>query len=234
MGKKTKIILATPMYGGNCTAGYTSSLLQLSKIMDFTPFFIQNESLITRARNMMTHVFLKSDATHLLFVDADIVFDAEAIPKMLEADVDIIGAGYPKKYINWDKLRNAALTGIPAIELPMFSVDYFYSSSVGSNKLNQAVEVDRIGTGMMLIKREVFEKMKDSTTLCKLGSSLYGMVSPDEYVHNYFETGIDDKTEEFLGEDWFFCQKWKNLGGKIYAAPWARTKHIGTHIFGQF
>jgi len=232
MQENIKVMLATPMYGGNCTGGYTSSLLDLAMVMPFTPFFLQNESLITRARNMITHVFMKSDATHLFFVDADIAFDAEAIPKMMEANVDIIGAIYPKKHINWDKLRNAVLSGVPTSELPQFSVDYQYRGSFGQNQLNKPIEVDRIGTGMMIIKREVFERMKSSTNSCKLGSSIYGMVSMDEIVYNYFETGIDETTGEFLGEDWFFCQKWKSLGGEIYSAPWVGTRHIGTHVFG--
>jgi len=66
----------------------------------------------------------------------------------------------------------------------------------------------------------------------KFGSAVVGEVNSDEMVKQFFETGVDDTTGEFLSEDYMFCQTWRNMGGTVWAAPWVRTIHIGAHHFG--
>ena len=97
------VFVGTPMFGGQCTAGFASSLLNLQKYIPFAHSFISNESLITRARNMLAHSFLKSEATHLLFIDADVAFDAEDVAQMIKDcwDCVVVGGLYPKKMIDW-------------------------------------------------------------------------------------------------------------------------------------
>ena len=58
---------------------------------------LRNESLVTRARNILTAMFLESDCSHLMFIDADIEFDAESILRALAYDKPIMAAAYPKK-----------------------------------------------------------------------------------------------------------------------------------------
>ena len=78
--KKPIVFLATPMYGGMCTGTYTSALMQTPLAFSQAGIqlyytYMMNESLITRARNSLTYDFLASNATHLMFVDADIGFN---------------------------------------------------------------------------------------------------------------------------------------------------------------
>jgi hypothetical protein len=226
-----KLHIATPMYGGNCTAGYTSSLLNLSKLVEFEHNFITNESLVTRARNMLTHTFLESDCTHMLFIDADVAFDAHGVVKMLESDKNLIGGLYAKKHIDWQRVLNVAKQVDSAQQLAANAYDYYVRGNVQMGA-QECVEVESVATGLMLIKREVFSALKPSTRASKLGSAVIGQISAQTPVHHYFDTGVDTNTGEFLSEDYAFCQKWKQAGGKIYAAPWIQTIHIGTHHFG--
>ena len=91
----TKIMIGTPFYGGQCHIGYFQSMMELSA--NFTklgiPFelmTIGNESLIPRARNGIVAKFMASeDATHLLFVDADITFSISVV-KLLLADKELM------------------------------------------------------------------------------------------------------------------------------------------------
>lgn len=189
-----------------------------------------NESLVTRARNMLVHVFLKSNCTHLLFIDADIAFDAADLVKMIETKVPLIGGLYAKKYINWEKLQQAVKRNVEIKNLPMSSSDYYVRGDVPRDS-QEPIEVLSVGTGLMLISREVFEKLSPETPVSKLGSALVGAILPSEEVHHFFDTGVDVKTGEFLSEDYAFCQRWRANGGKVYAAPWVRTIHIGTHHF---
>lgn len=226
-----KLHIATPMYGGNCTAGYASSLLNLSKLVEFEHNFITNESLVTRARNMLTHNFLESDCTHMLFIDADVAFDAQGVVRMLESDKNLIGGLYAKKHIDWQRVFNVAKQVDSAQQLAANAYDYYVRGNVQMGT-QECVEVESVATGLMLIKREVFAALKPSTPASKLGSAVIGQIAAQTLVHQYFDTGVDAKTGEFLSEDYAFCQKWKKAGGTIYAAPWIQTVHIGTHHFG--
>nr|QQZ50657.1 hypothetical protein JKL49_04090 [Phenylobacterium glaciei] len=55
------------------------------------------DALITRARAAMADKFLKSGASHLLFVDADIGFKPEQVFRLLDADRDLVGASIPSR-----------------------------------------------------------------------------------------------------------------------------------------
>lgn len=226
-----KLYVATPMYGGNCTAGYCSSMVNLGKVLPYQHMFVTNESLVTRARNALAHCFLQSDCTHMLFIDADVAFDADGIPQMLESGKDVIGGLYAKKQINWPKVLQTAAMGCPPDALSTYAADYY---AEGDIKLgyHQPTEVRSIGTGLMMISRAAFEKLAADTKASKYGSALVGEIGKDTIVKQYFESGIDDETGEFLSEDYAFCQKWRNAGGTVWAAPWIRTMHIGTHNFG--
>lgn len=97
-----KLFVATPMYGGFSHGLYLKSCLDLQTLcskhgIECRFSFLFNESLITRARNYLVDEFLRSDCTHLMFIDADINYNPIDILALLTIDKDIIGAPYPKK-----------------------------------------------------------------------------------------------------------------------------------------
>ena len=92
--RKKKIFVATPMYGGMCHGMYTKASCDLAKIsqayeMDVKMFYLFNESLITRARNYCVDEFLRSDYTHMMFIDSDI--------GLIRIQFQQISEGDPKK-----------------------------------------------------------------------------------------------------------------------------------------
>ncbi len=104
------------MYGGMCSGEYTKAILALKQEVEkegwgLSTAFIYNESLINRARNDLTKLFLESDSTHLLFIDADIYFNAKDVIRLVKEDRDIIGGLYPLKKIDWIKIRSSVLNG---------------------------------------------------------------------------------------------------------------------------
>lgn len=241
MSEVTKVFIATPMYGGFCTGFYTQSLMMMQQVFGLHGVhsaisFVFNESLIQRARNNLAHAFLKTDCTHLLFIDADLNFDGAGVYKMLEADKDVICGIYPKKEINWASVRGAIEGGVPDDQLKYHTgswvlnlVDYVGTTSV---KTDEPFEIWAGGTGMMLIKREVFDKLKEVTpSYCNDMVDLSGSIEQRERIHNYFSISIEEGTERLLSEDYHFCLEWRKIGGKVYAAPWMTPAHIGTYIF---
>jgi hypothetical protein len=227
------------MYGGQCFGFYTQSVIGLTKLMhgrmDVVFSFMFNESLIPRARNGLANQFMKDDATHLLFIDADIRFEPEDILKLLDADKDIICGIYPKKEINWHVVRHAIDTGVTNDQLKYYTgahvvnlVNYDGQVCVPAN---EPVEIWNGGTGMMLIKREVFEKLSEHVPVYindLLDSA--GTMKP-EPIREYFATSIEEGTNRLLSEDYHFCNLWRKHGGQVFAAPWMRLAHCGTYIF---
>jgi hypothetical protein len=230
------VMICTPMYGGMCNGAFASSLLNLTQTLEknghnFLFTYLTNESLIQRGRNTLAHIFLaREDATHLMFIDADIGFNADDVIKMLDADKGIIGGLYPKKTLNWANIEASMKLGLP---VPTnFSGDFVYDPEPGIDLIyfDQPFELRHVGTGFMLIKREVFTEMIPHVD--SYSGNGY-TVDHGEKVHNFFQVAVVDNV--LLSEDYFFCNTYKKLGGKIYGAPWCNFRHLGTYAFeGSF
>ena len=218
------LFIATPMYGGQCFGFFTQALLITQNVLPAAGVkssfsFVFNESLIQRARNLLAHNFLKTDATHLMFIDADIKFNPNDIIPMIQADKDIICGMYPKKEINWQTVRNAVEKGIPNSELHAHTgvfvvnlVDYQEQTRV---RMDTPVEIWNGGTGFMLIKREVLEDM--AKDLPAYAGNTYALDDPrnGETITEFFATMIEPETNLLLSEDYYFCRRARELGFKV-------------------
>jgi hypothetical protein len=229
------LVIGTPMYGGMCCSEYTQSLLQLQSDMErnghkMTCVFLGNESLIQRARNTVAHHFLQTDASHLLFIDADQKFRPADIVKMIQADKGIIAGCVPMKGINWKRVKQGAVLNHP--NLAALTGIFNINELDGHKMTNPEVpfEVKHAGTGFMLIKREVFEELKPHAAVYTNG----GQSIPDgEEVHDYFPVGVVDG--KLLSEDFNFCHLYREHGGSVWAAPWCELGHFGSYLFsGQY
>lgn len=244
--KKFKLFVATPMYGGQCYGMYMKSCLDLQAHLNqlgvHTRFsFLFNESLITRARNYLVDEFLRSDCTHLLFLDSDISFDAKNIVELLALDYNIVGAPYPKKAIKWQNVINAIDKAkmnnrpIQAEELNAIIGDYVFNPVPGTKEfqVNKPLEVLELGTGYMMVKREVFTEFAESYPHLKYKPDHAGQDHFDgsRYIHAFFDTVIDPQSHRYLSEDYMFCQYWRNIGGQVWLCPWMPTMHVGTLSF---
>jgi hypothetical protein len=247
--RQNKLFVATPMYGGMAHGLYIKSSLDLQNIMNKygieTKFsFLFNESLITRARNYLVDEFLRTDCTHMLFIDSDINYDARDVVTLMALDKEVIGAPYPKKAINWENVAKAARQhpDIEPHELEKLVGQYVFNPVKGTKSFSvtEPLEVLEIGTGFMMIKRQVFEKMKESFPNIHYKPDHVGQKNFDgsRYIHAYFDTVIDYKdsitgggSDRYLSEDYMFCQMWRKIGGQIYLCPWMKTQHVGTYAF---
>jgi hypothetical protein len=247
--RKNKLFVATPMYGGMAHGLYMKSSLDLQTTMNKygieTKFsFLFNESLITRARNYLVDEFLRSEYTHMLFIDSDINYNAQDVLALMALDKDVIGGPYPKKSINWNNVA-AAARAHPDMEprqLENLVGDYVFNVVKGTKQftVTEPLEVMEIGTGYMMVKREVFEKMEKQYPSIRYKPDHVGQANFDgtRYIHAYFDTVIDSKdsitgggSERYLSEDYMFCQMWRKMGGQIYLCPWMKTQHIGSYAF---
>jgi hypothetical protein len=231
--RDSRICLAMPVYGKidvpfvQCLMAMcqSSTLIQM---WDFLP----GDSLVNRARNNLAKRFLdgyqgidgagnKVTVKHdwMLFLDTDLIFRPEDVQKVYDLGMKhgpgVYAGVYPIKQLKPKIVFNNMPNCVPDAE--------------------GIVEVREAGTGFMLIHREVFEKMIE-----KYGDEIKYSVdmgdanAPATYSYDFFSVGVWEDTDfkphrkRFLSEDWYFCQRWRKMGGKILMHTRTSCNHIGT------
>ena len=228
------LVFGTPMYGGMCTSEYTDSLLKLSESCNksgvkLTTIFLGNESLIQRGRNTIAHHFMNlPDATHLLFIDADIKFRVEDIVRMIKADKELIIGPVALKGYNWEEIRMAALAGDDDIGRTggVFNINTLPGIEMENEET--PFEIEHGGNAFMMIRRDCLQALESQTPIYTNG----GRSLPDGVeIKDYFRVEINKDTNHLLSEDYFFCHSYRQIGGKVWCAPWVETGHFGSHLF---
>lgn len=222
--RKQHIQIAIPCYGGMLYEAVATSLVKFAiyaqKIgMAFSIDSMINESLVQRARCHLSAKFLdNSAATHLMFIDSDIGFEPEHIFKLILHDKDIVGGLYPKKALPPDYVINVAPEAV---------------DENGKVKVEEGlIPVSRLGTGFMLIKREVFEKHMAAYPDTKFTNNIGLPEKLNKYCYTFFDCWVThDQNRELLSEDWSFIIKSRVIGIQAYADPTIRLNHSGTFVF---
>ena len=214
--------------------------------IDLRFYYLFNESLITRARNYCVDEFMRSDCTHMLFIDSDIGFDAKDVMTLLalmddESEYDVLCGPYPKKCISWEKIKQAVDLGVAdndANVLERFVGDYVFNPAGGQTqiKIDEPVEVMESGTGFMMIRRQTFEKYAEAYPQYWYRPDHVRTAAFDgsREIMMYFQADIDPITDSkrYLSEDYWFCQLARAAGLKVWLCPWIQLSHVGSYIFG--
>jgi len=213
--KTTRVHICMPCYGGMLTESCFMSYIKWANTarqlgIDWTMETMTNESLISRARNTLTAKFLSNpDSTHLMFIDADIGWEPWHLLVLLNRDVDVIGGLYPMK------------------SLPVkWCVNGFDGAEEGPDGLQ---EVTKTGTGFLLMKRHIFEKLNAHPAVKPFNSDIGLPPELNVYMKTYFDTAV--RENRYYSEDWTFCENWRDLGGKVWVDKRVLLKHTGTYVF---
>jgi hypothetical protein len=155
---------------------------------------------------------------------------------MVLADVDVICGIYPKKEINWQSVEAAVQRGEPWQNLKRHTASFVINLLDGAQSITTPVgmpfEILAGGTGCMLIKRHVIERMVQVVpSYISDTMDLSNTIDAGARIANVFDTSIDAASERLLSEDYHFCFKWREMGGKIHAAPWVQLTHTGNYNF---
>jgi len=224
------LYVAIPCYGGQVTIEHLHSVVELEAACEARGVgchveLLEDDRIIPRARARLAASFLAHpQATHLLFIDADIAFAPANAFRLLAADKDLAGGVYPLKHLDWERIRAAALAGAPDLQAAALSYVVRFIPHP-----DNAVEVDEgfarvayVGTGFMLVRRETVQRVADAhpELLARLddGEALTPMI---------FEPMIEPETGEYLSEDYAFCRRWRDLGGEVWADVESRLTHVG-------
>jgi len=213
-----RVIFAIPALTGTLHSECVLSLMQAQRILDLKGiphelFILANCPLISTARNTLAAMFLQDpDATDLFFIDSDIGFDAAAILKLLERPEDVVGGIYPLK-------REEG--GFPVVIKTEDGVP------IGQGGL---IEADFLPGGFLRIKRSVFERMVQAYPELKYEDSVVWVNSGTlQAAHDFFSMGVYGR--RFRGEDFAFCQRWRDIGGRCWVYPDIDFEHVGQKAY---
>lgn len=243
------LLIGTPCYGGVSHVAYNRAIRALLALLREHKVRHQilestSESLIPRARNVYGNVTAWDSSpdgdhyTHLLFVDADICFNPVNVIQMLGWNKDVVALPYPCKSINWNNIVDAVRIGItePGLLSRMGSRPIVNTSGTGiSFNVSEPVKFPQLGTGILLIKREVFLKFaEDPKRKYRLmeGEKFYGA---RDWAYDFFQSGINSALpfdqRYYDSEDYRFCIDANALGFETWLLPWAVTSHTGNYEF---
>ena len=245
--RQNKFFIATPCYGGQLTEPYFRSVIKLMTFFNGNKIplafgTIANESLVTRARNVLLAYFLNSDYTHLMFVDADIEFKVDDILKLWVHNKDVVVGAYPKKGVNWTHIKQAIIHD-PSKELTPQQIgalgsDYALNFKFSNREAktvaveNGLIQLHDAGTGFMMIKREAILKMIKEYPDLKYNNDvqMHGVDLKDNF-YAVFDTMIDPVDKRYLSEDYTFCRRWQEMKGEIWLDPSISLNHYGSFCF---
>ena len=247
--RKNKFFIATPCYGGQLNEPYFRSVIKMMTFFNGHQIplafgTIANESLVTRARNVLVAYFLASDYTHLMFIDADIEFQTEDILKLYAHKKDVVVGAYPKKGVAWDKIRSNLTDPsnkdkeLSDRDMASFGSDYAINFKFVDKETktigveNGLIKLHDAGTGFMMISREAILKMIKAYPELKYNNDV-NINNADLKDHFYalFDTMIDPVDRRYLSEDYTFCRRWQEIGGDVWLDPSISLNHYGHFCF---
>lgn len=228
---KQGVMIATPSHDGNVAMAYALGLADASiNLAQHGVYFemarVVGSSLIPHARNSLVDMFLRSKCQRLLFIDSDQGFDKNAVFSLLQSPRLIIAGITPHKRfpinLNFEPLPDdhkyfKSLTNKGMEEFKVFAKDK--ADPLGN------IEVNRVGTGIVMIDRKVFDLMKEHV------EHYEPFDDRTDVVHGeYFKFGIGPN-KRYLGEDWHFTSLAKKLKIPIYINANVIVSHTGTYTF---
>lgn len=202
------LLIATPMFGRSCHEEHFKSALALKESLvrgDLEHDWLshENDSLITRCRDAIAATFLGTDFQKLMFIDADIAFSPEAVALLWNMNVPVAVGAYRMK--------------VPDAPLSVWKDGRL----VDASGFDGPTAVDYAGTGFMMIDRSVFEALQPHVPAYEEGrvGRCWG----------FFQDPIEDGIH--LSEDYFFCKRFRELGGEIIWHPGVELTHWGQTAF---
>ena len=213
-------------YNQTCNANYMLAVISLiQKFQELnvklTLYPIMAEALVSRGRNAAVAHFMGSSATHMFFIDSDIIFNPADVVKLLNSGKSVIGGVYPKKFL---KTQNNSL-----------QVEFNASGQVGLE--GDVCLVDYVPAGFLCIRRDAIEKLIEKNSDLKYTNNIDGYHYDEsvDYYYDFFKPGVDPVTKQYMGEDFGFCNLLKLAEVPMYVYPNITLAHVGQfNYIGNF
>lgn len=244
-----KIIIATPAYGEMFFTPYVQSLFRLTRALDKrnwpSDFCSTSYSDIAESRNiLLTYWYEKTDASHLLFIDADMGFDPQLVIDMIEFNKPVVGVIYPKKMVDLTRISDLTRSGQSAQRAIANSHDFVVRRPLRGTARNGFMQVDGCGTGIFLIQRSCVDVMVQKMPEIvdndankpirrvpdiRLGGSEQLAEGFNRYIRAFDFVMVEGQR---LTEDYSFCHRWRHYcQGEVWANIAYEITHIGVRRY---
>lgn len=150
--------------------------------------------------------------THLMFIDSDMSFESDLVWNLMQRRVDVVCGAYVQKGYPW--WPNAGIMNEDGQTYNMNKPDF-------TGESGDLIRVDMVGTGLMMIRKEVLDKMQPpwfEHPKLDLEEKDYEQITP-----------IHTKKHRVMGEDVAFCKKVRELGFEIWFDLANEGVHIGSY-----
>lgn len=226
-----RLFIATPCYGGIGSV-YSESVHKLAQLLDKLGIewilARPNGEMVARARNRLVEDARAREATHLIQIDSDIEFNPADVVAMMQCNVHVLGGLYPLKGIDWAKVRAAARAGVGAEWIGEAGLSYCFNAVANPRSLRGAIEVATVGTGFLLVHMSTIERMRKAYPELEYDDDFSDTRNRKTFA--LFDYGVENR--RYLSEDWRFCQRWRAIGGVVWAWPHAPLAHEGRFSYG--
>jgi len=208
------VFIAIPAYTGQIHLGTMRSImtdfLALQARGDQVTVFDEcGNALLADGRAVMVTKFLEAGATDLVFVDSDVIWEAGALLRLVDAPVDFVAGIYPQRK---DPIS--------------YSVQWVPErKELWADPETGLLEVAGVPAGFMRVTRAMLEKMIAAYP----ETEFHVETMADSKVYALFESWRDGNLK--YGEDYSFCRRWREIGGKIWIDPEILMGHVGFKTF---
>ena len=234
---KNHIMICTPVHS-DVSIHYMKACLDLQKECILNKikitFQLMKSSLVTQGRNLCASAFMNSDAEYMLFIDSDVEFTTRSVMRLMKSPHDVSLIPYPIKQKTDAKFRKDFET---RPDDDIHTMGHLFPIEIPNTKdirpVDGYIEVIKGPTGMMMIKKSVFEKLKEhyKELVIKQKTLMNGELIDRPNYYNFFDTYWSPSKKTYMGEDFYFCQLWRAIGGKIFALCDEEISHIGEYKY---
>jgi hypothetical protein len=233
------LVVATPCYGGMVTSHYANALMHLQQAcatrgVRLEWLLLGGDALITRARaDLVAHFLDRPDATHLLFIDADIGFTPDQVFRLMDFGAEITACAYPVKTIDWAKLRRVLASGRANPEAAALRYVFEVADATHIATRQGFAAASYAGTGFLMVRRSALEQLCAAHPELRYRGTNNAADPLAASPHRFalFDCMIEPDTGIYLSEDYAFCRRWRALGGEIWVDLTSRLTHVGAMAF---
>jgi hypothetical protein len=239
-GTPVKVAICVPSFRGTIMTQTCTSLIstvwmmaELGIGMEFTN--VDSAEIVTIRNSMASKVVKREDLTHLLFIDDDMMFEADTVISLLRADKDVVGAVCPYRKLNLEAFQKAAREGKSVQDCTAAATEFVVRHYPEQVQVQEGLfKIRGIGMAVTLIKRRALLKMIEKGVVEKrerppsLGPDTLG----NTHIYGFFDPVVDVDSTSLLSEDFSFCQRWiKDCGDAVWALADNRIGHIGPYVY---
>lgn len=236
-----RVLIATPCYISAVSMNYVTSIFELTYAaaqngVDLT-LHMHSESLITRGRNEIVKWFLMHEEyTHLFWIDSDIAFSPQQAFRILNSGYDVAAGIYPIKNLNWPTEGPEAGLSLADYHdrhatYPFNPLGHWEEKVLGVENSDGFIEVAEAPTGFMCIKRDVFSRMIEAYPELNYMPEGADKQRDKDYYWLFFDCLVDPVSKRYLSEDYAFCKRWRDIGGKVFVDLYSDLGHLGQYMY---